>query len=181
MSALAELDTRHFALIGTPNSGKTALFNALTGSRQKVANYPGVTVERKSGHFRTPAGHTVNLIDLPGTYSLRARSPDEEVTPDFVLRRLHSQSPPELLVCVADSTNLRLALRLVIELKRLGKPMLLVLNMIDIAKRRGIEIDFPMMTQELGGPVTTAAAVRRGGVDDLLRRLDDLAEDLPAH
>ena len=102
MTVNACLDTRHFALIGTPNSGKTALFNALTGSRQKVANYPGVTVERKSGLFQTPAGHTVNLIDLPGTYSLRARSPDEEVTRDFVLGRLTSEMPPDLLLCVAE-------------------------------------------------------------------------------
>ena len=179
MTVNACLDTRHFALIGTPNSGKTALFNALTGSRQKVANYPGVTVERKSGLFQTPAGHTVNLIDLPGTYSLRARSPDEEVTRDFVLGRMSTEAPPDLLLCVADATNLRLAIRLVIELKRLGKPLLLVLNMIDIAKRRAIEIDVPAMSQELGIPVTTATAVRRGGVDDLLRRLDDLAADEP--
>ncbi len=175
----AGLDTRHYALIGTPNSGKTALFNALTGSRQKVANYPGVTVERKSGLFRTPGGHSVNLIDLPGTYSLRARSPDEEVTRDFVLGRMDTEASPDLLLCVADSTNLRVALRLVIELKRLGKPLLLVLNMIDIAKRRGIQIDIPAMSLELGVPVTTAVAVRRGGVDDLLRRLDDIAEDVP--
>ncbi len=118
MSAAAELGVRHFALIGTPNSGKTALFNALTGSRQKVANYPGVTVERKSGAMRTPSGLSVNLIDLPGTYSLRARSPDEEVTRDVVLGRLASENAPDLLVCVADATNLRLALRLVIELKQ---------------------------------------------------------------
>src|SRR5271166_5014220 len=132
MTTATELDVRNFALIGTPNSGKTALFNALTGSRQKVANYPGVTVERKSGHFRTPAGHTVNLIDLPGTYSLRARSPDEEVTRDFVLGRMSLETPPDLLLCIADATNLRLALRLVLELKRLDRPILLVLNMIDI-------------------------------------------------
>ena len=104
MTISASIDISHFALIGTPNSGKTALFNALTGSRQKVANYPGVTVERKSGLFRTPAGHSVNLIDLPGTYSLRARSPDEEVTRDFVLGRLSSETPPDFLICVADAT-----------------------------------------------------------------------------
>src|SRR5512135_3101372 len=127
-----EAPLMHFALIGTPNSGKTALFNALTGSRQKVANYPGVTVERKSGALRTPSGLSVNLIDLPGTYSLRARSPDEEVTRDVVLGRLASEDAPDLLVCVADATNLRLALRLVIELKQVGRPLLLVLNMIDI-------------------------------------------------
>ncbi|MGP0039333.1 MAG: ferrous iron transporter B [Rhodomicrobium sp.] len=180
MTVSTDLCIRHYALIGTPNSGKTALFNALTGSRQKVANYPGVTVERKSGLFSTPAGHAINVIDLPGTYSLRARSPDEEVTRDFVLGRLHSETPPDLLLCVADATNLRLAMRLVIELKRLGKPLLLVLNMIDIANRRGIAIDVAGLSRELGIPVTTAAAVRRGGIDDLLRRLDDLAADAPA-
>lgn len=168
-------DVRRFALVGAPNCGKTALFNALTGSRQKVGNYPGVTVERKSGLFRTPGGHSISLIDLPGTYSLRARSPDEEVTRDFVLGRMKSETPPDLLLCVADATNLRLALRLVLELKRLGRPMLLVLNMIDIADRRSIKIDIAAMSRELGIPVTTASAVRRGGVDDLMSRLDDLS------
>ena len=134
MNVAVQAGTRHFALIGTPNSGKTALFNALTGSRQKVANYPGVTVERKTGVLRTPSGRSVSLIDLPGTYSLRARSPDEEVTRDVVLGRFASETPPDLLLCVADATNLRLALRLVIELKRVGRPLLLVLNMIDIAR-----------------------------------------------
>ena len=175
MTAVAESGPLRFALIGTPNSGKTALFNALTGSRQKVANYPGVTVERKSGMLQTPGGHNVNLIDLPGTYSLRARSPDEEVTRDFVLGRFASEAIPDLLLCVADATNLRLALRLVLELKHVGRPILLVLNMIDIARRRGIDIDLERMTAELGVPVITAAAVRRGGTDDLMRRLDELA------
>ena len=178
---MAEASVRHFALIGTPNSGKTALFNALTGSRQKVANYPGVTVERKSGALRTPSGLSVNLIDLPGTYSLRARSPDEEVTRDVVLGRLASENAPDLLVCVADATNLRLALRLVIELKQVGRPLLLVLNMIDIARRRGMEIDLDRLSAELGVPVITAAAVRRGGTDDLMRRLDELAAAMPTH
>jgi ferrous iron transport protein B len=179
MSAIADAGIRRFALIGTPNSGKTALFNALTGSRQKVANYPGVTVERKSGAVRTPSGHSVRLVDLPGTYSLRARSPDEEVTRDVVLGRLASETPPDLLVCVADATNLRLALRLVIELKSVGRPMLLVLNMIDIARRRGMEIDLETLAAELGVAVITAAAVRRGGTDDLMRRLDDMAATTP--
>jgi ferrous iron transport protein B len=175
MSVIAEDGQRHFALIGTPNSGKTALFNALTGNRQKVANYPGVTVERKAGMFRTPSGRSVNLIDLPGTYSLRARSPDEEVTRDVVLGRFASETTPDLLLCVADATNLRLALRLLIELKRVGRPLLLVLNMIDIARRRGIDIDLDRLSAELGVPVITAAAVRRGGTDDLMRRIDELA------
>ncbi|HTP63111.1 MAG TPA: ferrous iron transport protein B [Burkholderiales bacterium] len=181
MSALAESSVRRFALIGTPNSGKTALFNALTGARQKVANYPGVTVERKSGAVRTPSGLSVDLIDLPGTYSLRARSPDEKVTRDVVLGDMASEAPPDLLLCIADATNLRLALRLVLELKTIGRPMLLVLNMIDIARRRAIEIDLDRLAAELGVPVITAAAVRRGGADDLMRRLDELAAATPAH
>ena len=174
MSVTAAATPHHLALIGAPNSGKTALFNALTGSRQKVANYPGVTVERKTGMVQTPGGHRVSLVDLPGTYSLRARSPDEEVTRDVVLGRFAREHQPDLLLCVADATNLRLALRLVIELKRVGRPLLLVLNMIDIARRRGIEIDLDKLSEELGVPVTTAAAVRRGGTEDLLRRLDEL-------
>ena len=107
MTTATETSAWRFALVGTPNSGKTALFNALTGSRQKVANYPGVTVERKAGLLQTPSGHRVDLVDLPGTYSLRGRSPDEEITRDVVLGRLASEGAPDLLLCVADATNLR--------------------------------------------------------------------------
>ena len=107
----------HLALVGTPNSGKTSLFNALTGSRQKVANYPGVTVERKEGSFVTPLGRQVSVVDLPGTYSLRGRSPDEEITRDIVLGRTRGEALPDLVLCVADSTNLRLTIRLLLELK----------------------------------------------------------------
>jgi ferrous iron transport protein B len=165
----------HLALVGNPNSGKTALFNALTGSRQKVANYPGVTVERKAGLFRTPSGRSVNLVDLPGTYSLRARSPDEEVTRDAVLGRLTGEAVPDMVLCVADATNLRLALRLVLELKRVGRPLMLALNMIDIARRRGFEFDLDRLSAELGVPVVTSVAVRRGGTEELLRRMDEMA------
>lgn len=175
MASITEIRSWRFALVGTPNSGKTALFNALTGSRQKVANYPGVTVERKTGVFQTLSGHRIDLFDLPGTYSLRGRSPDEEVTRDVVLGRFATEAQPDLLMCVADATNLRVALRLVTELKRAGRPMLLVLNMIDIARRRGIEIDLVKLESELGIPVVTSTAVRRGGTEELLRRLDDLA------
>ncbi len=174
MSAATEPNLWHFALVGTPNSGKTALFNAITGSRQKVANYPGVTVERKAGIIQTPAGHRVNLTDLPGTYSLRGRSPDEEITRDIVLGRFASEAPPDLLLCVADATNLRVALRLVLELKQVGCPLMLVLNMIDIARRRGIDIDLDRLSKELGVPVVTSIAVRRGGIEDLLKRLDEV-------
>src|ERR1700731_1231378 len=165
----------HFALVGTRNSGKTALFNALTGGRQKVANYPGVTVERKAGVLQTPSGHSVHLVDLPGTYSLRGRSPDEEITRDVVLGRLASETAPDLLLCIADATNLRVALRLVIELKRVGRQLMLVLNMIDIARRRGIEIDLDRLSGELAVPVVTSIAVRRGGTGELLRRMDKMA------
>jgi ferrous iron transport protein B len=175
MSTQTEIAAPYFALVGTPNSGKTALFNALTGSRQKVANYPGVTVERKAGALQTPSGHRVHLIDLPGTYSLRGRSPDEEITRDVVLGRLASEASPDLLLCVADATNLRVALRLAIELKRVGRRLMLVLNMIDIARRRGIEINLDRLSAELGVPVVTSTAVRRGGTEELLRRMDEMA------
>ena len=176
VTVAAEQDLWHFALVGTPNSGKTALFNALTGSRQKVANYPGVTVERKAGLLQTPAGRSVNLIDLPGTYSLRGRSPDEEITRDVVLGKMSREDTPDLILAVADATNLRLALRLVTELKRVGRPLMLVLNMFDIAQRRGITIDLERMSAELGIPVVTAVAVRRNGTADLLRRMDEIAD-----
>lgn len=160
------------ALVGNPNCGKTALFNALTGSRQKVANYPGVTVEKKTGRLTTPAGRAVTVVDLPGTYSLRARSPDEEITRDVVLGKVRSEQAPDLVVCVGDASNLRLALRLVLELKHVGRPVMLVLNMMDIARRRGIEIDIEGLASELGVPVVSSVAVRRGGVDQLLGEID---------
>src|ERR1700716_2393702 len=165
----------HLALVGTPNSGKTALFNALTGSRQKVANYPGVTVERKQGVFVTPQGRQVSLVDLPGTYSLRGRSPDEEITRDMVLGRTPGEALPDLVLCVADSPNLRLTIRLLLELKSTGRPLLLVLNMFDIATRRGVTVDVPQLSEALGVPVVTPIAGRRGAPADLLRRTDEIA------
>jgi ferrous iron transport protein B len=165
----------HLALVGTPNSGKTALFNALTGSRQKVANYPGVTVERKEGSFVTPLGRQVSVVDLPGTYSLRGRSPDEEITRDVVLGRTAGEAVPDLVLCVADSTNLRLTIRLLLELKRTGRPLMLVLNMFDIANRRGVTVDVAQLSERLGIPVVTSIAVRKGGTSDLLRRTDEIA------
>ncbi len=170
----------HLALVGTPNSGKTSLFNALTGSRQKVANYPGVTVERKEGAFVTPMGRQVSLIDLPGTYSLRGRSPDEEITRDVVLGRTTGEALPDLVLCVADSTNLRLTIRLLLELKSTGRPLMLVLNMFDIATRRGVTVDVPQLAEALGVPVVTSIAVRKGGTADLLRLTDDLLARAPA-
>ena len=168
------------ALVGNPNCGKTALFNALTGSRQKVANYPGVTVEKKVGRLATPAGCAIQIVDLPGTYSLRARSPDEEITRDAVLGKIEGESAPDLIVCVADASNLRIALRLVLELKHVGRPVVLALNMMDIARRRGIEIDTAKLTVELGVPVVASVAVRRGGTEALLGELDRLLANLPS-
>ncbi|MDP2378683.1 ferrous iron transport protein B [Reyranella sp.] len=168
------------ALVGNPNCGKTALFNALTGSRQKVANYPGVTVEKKLGRLTTPAGRILQIVDLPGTYSLRARSPDEEITRDAVLGHLAGEAVPDLIVCVADASNLRLALRLALELKRVGRPVMLSLNMMDIARKRGIEIDADRLARDLGVPVVSSVAVRRGGTDDLLREIDGALTSLPA-
>lgn len=170
----------HLALVGTPNSGKTSLFNALTGSRQKVANYPGVTVERKEGSFVTPKGRQVSLVDLPGTYSLRGRSPDEEITRDVVLGRATGEALPDLVLCVADSTNLRLTIRLVLELKSTGRPLALVLNMFDIATRRGVTVDVPRLSEALGIPVVTSIAVRKGGTADLLQLTDELLTEAPA-
>jgi len=170
----------HLALVGTPNSGKTSLFNALTGSRQKVANYPGVTVERKEGGFVTPQGRQVSLVDLPGTYSLRGRSPDEEITRDIVLGRSKGEALPDLVLCVADSTNLRLTIRLLLELKSTGRPLALVLNMFDIATRRGVSVDVPRLSEALGVPVVTSIAVRKGGTADLLRLTDEILAKAPS-
>src|SRR6202012_4229506 len=162
------------ALVGNPNSGKTALFNALTGSRQKVANYAGVTVERKEGHIATATGRSLSVLDLPGTYSLRARSPDEVVTRDAVLGKLAGETAPDVLICVADATNLRLVLRLILELKAVGRPMVLALNMFDIAQRQGLRIDLDGLSRDLGCPIVTTVATRKRGVDDLVAQVDAL-------
>ncbi|MFZ4541294.1 MAG: ferrous iron transport protein B [Rickettsiales bacterium] len=159
-------------LAGCPNSGKSALFNRLTGSRQKVANYAGVTVERKEGLAHTKTGQAFRLLDLPGAYSLRARSPDEAVTRDVLLGKLAEIEQPDLVICVADATNLKLHLRFALELKQLGVPMILALNMYDIAQRRGITIDCAALSKLLGVPVLTTVAVRNSKLDELLSALD---------
>ncbi|MEJ8405383.1 ferrous iron transporter B [Brevundimonas vesicularis] len=169
------LKTARVALVGNPNSGKTALFNALTGAHQKVANYAGVTVERKEGLIRAASGRTMSVLDLPGTYSLRARSPDEEVTRDAVLGRLVGETPPDVVVCVADATNLRLVLRLILELKAVGRPMVLALNMYDIAQRQGLRIDLERLRAELGVPIITTVATRKRGIDDLVAAIEHQA------
>jgi len=179
MNAASAAVARQIALVGNPNCGKTALFNQLTGSRQKVANYAGVTVERKEGRFTTASGRNVRVLDLPGTYSFDASSPDEQITRD-VCKGHHPDEPkPDLLVCVADATNLRLHLRFVLEVRQLGQPMLLALNMMDAAARRGIRIDIVKLQQELGIPVIATVAVRSNGVDALRSAMDDLLPAAP--
>lgn len=165
------------ALVGNPNCGKTALFNQLTGSRQKVANYAGATVERKEGRFSAPSGRTFRVLDLPGAYSLDATSPDEVVTRDICLGKVAGEEVPEMIVCVADATNLRLHLRFVLEVKRLGRPMVLALNMMDAARKRGIRIDREELQRQLGMEVIETVAVRSGGADALIAHLDGI--DVP--
>ena len=172
-SGLSGVAGPSLSLVGVPNCGKTALFNRLTGSRQKVANYPGVTVERKEGRFAGPrSGKTYRLIDLPGAYSLEPTSLDEAVTRDVILGRHASEPAPDLLVCVVDATNLRLNLRLVLELKRLGRPMLLALNMSDVAKQRGYRLNRQALEDALGIPVIETVAIRRGGERALVDAID---------
>ena len=160
------------ALVGNPNCGKTALFNLLTGSRQKVANYAGVTVERKEGKLITPSGKTLRVLDLPGTYSLHPRSPDERVTHDVLYGRAVGEKRPDLVVCVVDATNLRRSLRLVLSVKRLGLPCVVAVNMQDLGRARGLNLDIDALSLELGVPVVGTVGIKGGG-DVALRALLD--------
>ena len=170
------MDGLTIALVGNPNCGKTALFNQLTGARQKVANYAGVTVERKEGSFTAPSGRKVKVLDLPGTYSLDAMGADEIITRDVCLGK-RDEEMPDLIVCVADATNLRLHLRFVLEVKALGRPMVVALNMMDAAAQRGIEIDVDALTRELGLTIIGTVATRINGAADLVAYLDRNAAD----
>ncbi len=173
-TGLSAVSGPSLSLIGVPNCGKTALFNRLTGSRQKVANYPGVTVERKEGRFAGPrTGRVYRLVDLPGAYSLEPASLDEAVARDVILGRHATEPPPDLLVCVVDATNLRLNLRLVLDLKRLGRPMLVALNMSDVAKQRGYRLNRQALEDALGIPVIETVAVRPGGERALVEAIDE--------
>ncbi len=170
------------ALVGNPNCGKTALFNSLTGSRQKVANYAGVTVERKEGVLLTPSGRRVRILDLPGAYSLDALTPDEQVTADVLFGSRAGEGRPDVVVCVVDATNLRQNLRLALSLKRLGLPMVVALNMSDIARRKGIPIDAQKLAAELGVPVVETVGVKPGGVRALVELIDriEVPKAIPA-
>jgi ferrous iron transport protein B len=179
MSAVAATPLR-LALLGHPNSGKTALFNLLTGSRQKVANYAGVTVERKEGQLTTPSGHQVRVLDLPGAYSLNALSADEAVTRDVITGQRAGESAPDLLVCVVNAANLQLGLRMVLESRAMGLPMVMALNMSDAARRAGIAIDRELLSAELGMPVVETVGIQQGGAQELLQWLDGWRPEGPA-
>ncbi len=165
------------ALVGNPNAGKSALFNALTGARQKLGNYPGVTVERKLGRLPLGDDVVVDIVDLPGTYSLSPTSPDEEVTRNVVMGRQAGERRPDLLVIVVDAANLENHLRFALELLELGLPSVVALNMVDLAARDGLELDPARLADALGVPVIPTVAVRRRGLDELR---DELARRLPA-
>jgi ferrous iron transport protein B len=166
------------ALIGSPNCGKTALFNQLTGSRQKVANYAGVTVERKEGRLHSAAsGRSYAVLDLPGAYSLHAASLDEAITRDLCRGFLPGEPVPDVLVCVVDATNLRLHLRFALEVRELGRPMILAVNMADVARRRGVTVDLEVLERELGVPVVETVAVKRNGARALVEQIDRLAAE----
>ena len=160
------------ALVGNPNCGKTALFNLLTGARQKVANYAGVTVERKVGTAKLKNGRTVSVVDLPGAYSLTPATPDEQITLEVIEGRRHGEAAPDAIVAVVDATNLRMNLRLVLELKRLGRPLMVALNMADVARAEGLAIDVDKLSAELGCPVVETVAVKSDGHAALLALLD---------
>lgn len=163
------------ALVGNPNCGKTALFNQLTGSRQKVANYAGVTVERKEGRLVAPSGRHYAVLDLPGAYSLVPSSLDEAITRDLCRGHYPGEPAPDVVVCVVDATNLRLHLRFALEVRELGLPMVLALNMVDVAARRGVRVDRAALEAELGVPVVETVAVRHDGAAALVERIEAMA------
>lgn len=172
-------DTLRIALVGNPNCGKTSLFNHLTGTRQKVGNYAGVTVERKVGTFQLASGKAVRVLDLPGTYSLDATSPDEEITRNVVQGKIAEEQEQDAFLCVVDATNLKLHLGLVLEMIQLGRPVLVVLNMMDEARRRGMQINTQKLSERLGVPVVETVAVRNSGIENLKNALDQGKYSVP--
>ena len=162
------------ALLGNPNCGKTALFNLLTGSRQKVANYSGVTVERKEGRLTLESEKVIRILDLPGAYSLYPRSLDERVTCNVLHGKAQGEKRPDLVLCVLNAMNLRRNLRLVLSAKRLGLPCVVVLNMVDVAQRQGLNVDAAALSQELGLPVIATVGIQTNGADELKHYLSEL-------
>lgn len=178
---MSTIQPLRLALVGNPNCGKTALFNRLTGARQKVANYAGVTVERKEGQFTSAAGCSYQVIDLPGAYSLNAMTPDEAITRDVLFGSRADETPPDVIVLVVDATNLRLNLRLALEVLRLKRPTVLALNMVDVAQKRGLVIDTARLRAELGIPVIETVAVKPAGATALIAQLDTMQAQPQPH
>jgi ferrous iron transport protein B len=172
---------RSAALVGNPNAGKSALFNALTGARQKIANYPGVTVERKAGRLTLPGGETIALTDLPGSYGLDATSPDEEVTRKVILGEFPGEAAPQVLVVVLDASNLEQHLVFAQEVIALGRPCVVALNMVDLAERDGLVIDPAALEAALGIPVIPTVAVRRRGLTELAAAIAAAEERAAEH
>src|SRR3982751_2163261 len=173
MSTAARPKTIRIALVGNPNTGKSTLFTALAGVRQRVGNYPGVTVEKKTGTLRHNNQH-FELIDLPGTYSLAPRSPDEMVTVAVLLGRRDNAGPPDAVLCIVDASNLERNLFLVSQVLSLGLPTIVALNMVDLARDRQIEIDVDALSKRLGVPVVTVQANRRAGIEQLASSLSEI-------
>lgn len=155
------------AIAGNPNSGKSTLFNALTGLRQKTGNYPGVTVERKTGRFHAAHGEACELIDLPGAYSLQSRSADEAVSRDILLGRQAGVRRPDLILCVLDASNLQRNLYLAAQLAELGTPLVFALNMVDVAESNGQRLDIEKLAEQLNAPVVATVASRKSGLIQL--------------
>jgi len=168
------------ALVGSPNCGKTSLYNSLTGHRQKVANYAGVTVEKRVGRMTLANGVSLDIVDLPGVYSLTPESPDQKIARSVILGEREDQAAPDVILCVIDATKLRESLRFALELKAIGLPMMVALNMMDMAKRDGTEIDVERLSVELGMPVIPTVAVRRKEVEPLKDALDAQLQSLIA-
>ena len=170
--------TLRLALVGAPNSGKTTLFNGLTGGLAKTANYAGTTVETRTGRFETPGGASVTLVDLPGIYGLEARSTDERVAVEAI-KGERGDPPPDALILVADAAHLRTHLHTVLQMKSLGLPVIVALNMIDLAERDGVKIDVPRLTALLGVPVVTTRATRKAGRESLVAKIDEVLKAMP--
>ena len=168
------------ALVGNPNAGKSALFNALTGARQKTGNYPGVTVERHAGRLSLDDGRPVEIVDLPGTYSLDPASPDEAVTRDVIMGRQEGERVPSALVIVVDAANLENHLQFALQVIGLGLPCVVALNMVDLAERDGLTLDPARLSAALGVPVISTVAVRRRGLEELRAGLTNVIAAAPA-
>lgn len=176
-----EAEPRRIAILGNPNAGKSTLFNALTGLRQKVGNYPGVTVEKKTGTCELPSGARAELIDLPGSYSLHPASPDERIVRDVLLGLQSDTPPPDLIVFVVDATNLDRHLNLALQVIELGRPLVLALNMMDAAREQGLEIDFTALERQFGVPVIGVSAAKGEGLGHLRRLMEREIEPSARH